>query len=66
MFACPLLGGALSQSAMRAFIFLTAASVCAADLTHATVIAPATFTAPERKAVSLLVDSVRERSDLSG
>jgi hypothetical protein len=41
------------------------AAVCAgraADLTHATVVIPANLTGPERKAVSLLVDAVRERT----
>jgi hypothetical protein len=37
----------------------------AADLTHATVVAPSTLTGPERKAVTLLVDAVRERTRLS-
>ena len=37
----------------------------AADLTHATVVAPATLTGPERKAVSLLIDSVRERTRIT-
>jgi len=45
-----------------ALVFLLATTCTAADLTRATVVAPATLTAPERKAVSLLVDSVRERS----
>lgn len=40
-------------------------SARAADLTHATVVAPSTLTSPERKAVALLVDAVRERSRLS-
>ena len=49
-----------------ALIFFAAASLCsAADLTHATVVAPASLTAPERKAVALLVDSVRERTRLT-
>jgi hypothetical protein len=37
----------------------------AADLTRATVVAPANLTGPERKAVTLLVDAVRERTRLS-
>jgi hypothetical protein len=36
-----------------------------ADLTHATVVAPPNLTGPERKAVSLLVDSVRERTRIT-
>src|SRR5947207_8306488 len=37
----------------------------AADLTHATIVAPANLTAPERKAVALLVDAVRERTRIT-
>jgi hypothetical protein len=37
----------------------------AADLTHATVVAPSTLSGPERKAVALLTDAVRERTRLS-
>jgi hypothetical protein len=37
----------------------------AADLTHATVVAPADLTGPERKAVALLIDSVRERTRIT-
>src|SRR5882757_4585311 len=44
-------------------ILLSTACVSgAADLTRATVVAPASFTGPERKAVALLIDSVAERS----
>ena len=51
---------------IRPLVFFTAASLCtAADLTHATVVAPSTLTAPERKAVALLVDAVRERTRLT-
>jgi hypothetical protein len=50
----------------RALIFLAVArTCCAADLTNATVVAPATLTGPERKAVSLLVDAVRERTRIT-
>jgi hypothetical protein len=50
----------------RALLFLAAAAACyAADLTHATVVAPAGLTGPERKAVSLLVDAVRERTRIA-
>jgi hypothetical protein len=46
-----------------AILFLAGApAALAADLTHATVVSPANLTAPERKAVSLLIDSVRERT----
>ncbi len=45
-----------------AFLLLTTLPAAASDLTHATVVAPARLTAPERKAVSLLIDSVRERT----
>jgi hypothetical protein len=45
--------------------FALAAPLAAADLTHATVVAPATLTAPERKAVGLLIDSVRERTRIT-
>jgi hypothetical protein len=37
----------------------------AANLTHATIVAPANLTGPERKAVALLVDAVRERSRIA-
>ena len=49
--------------ALTLLLPLFAASLCsAADLTHATVVAPANLTGPERKAVSLLIDAVRERT----
>jgi hypothetical protein len=44
---------------------MMACSVDAADLTHATIVTPANLTGPERKAVSLLVDAVRERSRIT-
>ena len=44
-------------------LLLTSAQ--AADLTHATVVAPSTLSGPERKAVGLLVDAVRERSRIA-
>ena len=37
----------------------------AVDLTHATVVAPSTLSGPERKAVALLTEAVRERTRLS-
>ena len=46
-------------------VFALAGASHAADLTHATVVAPANLTGPERKAVALLVDAVRERTRLS-
>jgi hypothetical protein len=52
----------------RRFAFLlliTIAGAVASDLTHATVVAPSNFTGPERKAVALLIDSVRERTRLT-
>jgi Glycosyl hydrolase family 20, domain 2 len=50
----------------RALILFPFVLVCsAADLTHATVVAPANLTGPERKAVSLLVDAVRERTRIT-
>jgi hypothetical protein len=49
-----------------AILFLTLASAAlASDLTHATVVAAANLTGPERKAVSLLIDSVRERTRIA-
>jgi hypothetical protein len=45
--------------------FLTTAPVFASELTHATVVAPASLNGPERKAVSLLIDSVRERTRIT-
>ena len=42
-----------------------APAAIAADLTHATVVAPASLSGPERKAVSLLIDSVRERTRIT-
>jgi hypothetical protein len=54
------------SAVIRALIFLAAVFVCgAADLTHATVVAPPSLTGPERKAVSLLVDAVRERTRIA-
>jgi hypothetical protein len=48
---------------MRHFLLLwIVVGAQAADLTHATVVAPATLTGPERKAVAMLVDAVRERT----
>jgi hypothetical protein len=44
---------------------LAACAVQAADLTHATVVTPSTLTVPERKAVSLLVDAVRDRTRIT-
>ena len=43
-------------------LFSTACVFGAADLTRATVVAPANLTGPEHKAVALLIDSVAERS----
>jgi hypothetical protein len=39
--------------------------VLASDLTHTSVVAPPSLTGPERKAVALLVDSVRERTRIT-
>jgi hypothetical protein len=52
----------------RRFAFLLLSIVpalAASDLTHATVVAPADLTGPERKAVALLIDSVRERTRIT-
>jgi hypothetical protein len=54
----------------RRYGFLLAAlglmgPAAASDLTHATVVAPANLSGPERKAVSLLIDSVRERTRIT-
>jgi hypothetical protein len=46
-------------------LLLSSAWAFGADFTGATVVAPGTLTGPERKAVSLLVDSVRERSRIT-
>ncbi len=47
-------------------IFLIALTpAVGADLTHATVVVSASLTGPERKAVALLVDSVRERTRIT-
>ena len=43
-------------------LLASAAISFAADLTHASVVAPPNLTGPERKAVDLLVDAVRERT----
>src|SRR5207237_6345035 len=43
-------------------LLATAWTSYAADLSRATVVAPANLTGPERKAVSLLIDAVAERS----
>src|SRR6516225_4800080 len=52
--------------ALTLLLPLFAASLCsAADLTHSQVVAPANLTGPERKAVSLLIDAVRERTRLT-
>jgi hypothetical protein len=48
-----------------ATLFLAARTCYPADLTHASVVAPPSLTGPERKAVSLLVDAVRERTRLT-
>jgi hypothetical protein len=51
---------------MRSLIFVAAVCVgSAADLTHATVVAPPNLTGPARKAVSLLIDAVRERTRIT-
>ncbi len=47
------------------FLLLSLAPAFAGDLTHATVVAPAGLTGPERKAVSLLIDAVRERTRIA-
>ena len=50
----------------RALLLLLAAAVCsAADLTHATIVTSGILTTPERKAVFLLADSVRERTRIA-
>ncbi|HTX65605.1 MAG TPA: glycoside hydrolase family 20 zincin-like fold domain-containing protein, partial [Opitutaceae bacterium] len=50
----------------RVFILLSIACLAsAADFTHATVVAPSSLSGPERKAVSLLVDAVRERTRIT-
>ncbi|MCX6626342.1 MAG: hypothetical protein NTW28_01745 [Candidatus Solibacter sp.] len=48
-----------------ALLLITMTPAVGADLTHATVVAPAGLTGPERKAVALLVDSVRERTRIT-
>jgi hypothetical protein len=47
------------------FLLLAIAPAFSADLTQATVVAPANLSGPERKAVSLLVDSVRARTRIT-
>jgi hypothetical protein len=47
-----------------ALLLATAASLRAADLTGATVVAPATFDAREKKAVQVLVEEVEKRSQV--
>src|SRR5206468_10389671 len=50
----------------RIWIYLATACTClAADLTRATVVAPPNLTGPERKAIALLVDAVRERTRIT-
>ncbi|MBS1855763.1 MAG: hypothetical protein JST11_10385 [Acidobacteria bacterium] len=51
------------KSTLAVLVLATAAQ--AADLTHATVVAPPGLTGPERKAVELLVDAVRERTRIT-
>ena len=46
-------------------LLVTMTPAFGADLTHATVVAPANLTGPERKAVALLVDAVRERTRIA-
>src|SRR6266702_5042062 len=46
-------------------LLLMMAPALGADLSHATVVAGAELTGPERKAMGLLVDSVRERSRIT-
>ena len=46
-------------------LFLFLAPAIASDLTHATVVAQGDLSGPERKAVSLLIDSVRERTRIT-
>ena len=59
-------GTGIQPVILRPFIFFAIACVCcAADLTHATIVAPASLSGPERKAVSLLVDAVRERTRIT-
>jgi hypothetical protein len=43
-------------------ILVFASALSAADFTHATIVAPANLSGPERKAVAMLVDAVRERT----
>ena len=47
-----------------AILMLVVAPVCAIDLTQATVVAPATFSPREKKAVAMLVEEVEKRSHL--
>ena len=48
----------------RVVLVLTAAAAQAMDLTRATVVAPAAFSAREKKAVTMLVEEVEKRSQL--
>ncbi len=48
-----------------ALIWLAVSGAQAADLTHATVVAPVNLSGPERKAVAMLVDAVRERTRIT-
>src|SRR5437588_10832612 len=47
------------------FLLLSAHMARAMDLTHATVVTAANPSGPERKAVSLLIDAVRERTRIT-
>jgi hypothetical protein len=51
--------------ALAIILAAVAPAAIAADLTHAIVVAPAALSGPERKAVSLLIDSVRERTRIT-
>ena len=48
-----------------ALLLISAVLAPAADFTHATVVAPLSLSGPERKAVALLVDAVRERTRIT-
>src|ERR1017187_7003619 len=53
------------KARILAFLLLSVAPAIASDLTHATVVAPGDLSGPERKAVSLLIDSVRGRTRIT-
>src|ERR1035437_9359793 len=62
LYQMPIIEVMARRTAGPALFFVLAASAAALDLKNAVVVAPASLTAPEKKAAAMLVDEIAKRT----